>query len=102
MNHLLNHITTDSRNSVMHPLYGEGTSTNPYLIYSSYDLRGLGIAVKDGLDTIDQVYKVYQDAVIDFEPIKNLYEPIGTYSNPFKATFDGSNQIIKLKNRKPK
>ncbi|OED59032.1 InlB B-repeat-containing protein [Acholeplasma laidlawii] len=96
------HITTDSRNSVMHPLlYGEGTSINPYLIYSSYDLRGLGIAVKDGLDTIDQVYKVYQDAVIDFEPIKNLYEPIGTYSNPFKATFDGSNQTINLKIENP-
>ncbi|WP_208454243.1 dockerin type I repeat-containing protein [Acholeplasma laidlawii] len=96
------HITTDSRNSVMHPLlYGEGTSINPYLIYSSYDLRGLGIAVKDGLDTIDQVYKVYQDAIIDFEPIKNLYEPIGTYSNPFKATFDGSNQTINLKIENP-
>ncbi|NLK11965.1 MAG: hypothetical protein GX312_00030, partial [Candidatus Phytoplasma sp.] len=90
-------VKNDSINSVINPLlFGKGTQLEPYMIHSAYDLRALGIVITQGLDTENMYFKVYDKASIDFTDIKNVYVPMGTKNNPFKGSFDGNDQTIKL------
>ncbi len=90
-------VKVHSLQSVSHDLFhGSGTVNNPYMIHSSFDLRALGIVVKQGFDTIGKHFMVSDKAVIDFEPIKNNYVEIGNIDNPFNATFNGNNILMSV------
>ena len=90
-------VKEDSNNSVEHPLlYGQGELLDPYMINSSFDLRALGIVIKQGFETTDLYFSVHDQAEIDFELIKYNYFPVGIASNPFKGKFDGNNILMNV------
>src|SRR5690606_17515858 len=81
-----NHALSSVENNV---LFGQGTPDQPYIIYSSFDLRALGLIVQDGFDTHGIHFNVDLDAYINYEIIKDHYIPIGNLDNPFNGVFDG-------------
>ncbi|CCV64247.1 conserved hypothetical protein (predicted large exoproteins involved in heme utilization or adhesion) [Alteracholeplasma palmae J233] len=88
-------IKEDSLTSVHNKLfYGEGTENLPYKVYSAYDLRALGIAVKQDFNTNEVWFKVVEKQNLDLELIRKNYVPIGTKNNPFDGNFDGNSTEI--------
>ena len=67
----------------IHALSGEGTETNPYLIYTEDDLNQIRF-------NTDAYYLLKNDITLT-----ENWDPIGTVSNPFRGGFDGGNYKIK-------
>src|SRR5690554_4073983 len=76
--------------------FGEGNNLTPYLIYSSYDLRALGIVVKQGFNTNNIYFKVHDTSNINFDGIKDNYVSIGTKDNAFNGFFDGNERQMEV------
>ena len=73
---------------------GDGSVSNPYLIYTVDDLK----AIRDSINTKNDVYgnKVYKLMNdLDFSKEKNNWTPIGnSLAVTFKGVFDGNGRII--------
>ena len=75
-------------------LKGDGSTYNPFLIYSKDDLMSVSIFVNTYPDVYaDKCYKLMAD--LDFYG-ENDWKPIGSsLNNQFKGRFDGNNKTIK-------
>lgn len=74
---------------------GTGTSSDPYIIGSAYDLKSFSFCFNNNLINTGACAKI-ADSVesLDFSGI-NDFEPIGDDNNKFRYTFDGNNKTIK-------
>ena len=72
-------------------LEGNGTSSEPYLIYSEKDLKNFSNYVNLGGSTSGKYYKM---ATSGMEIVISSLPQIGTATHPFNGTFDGNNAII--------
>ena len=77
-------------------LMGTGTESDPYLISTEADLRGLQQAVEDGSQATEgKFFKMTDD--IDFtdkEPMEGIGTVTNEYNREFKGTFDGDGHVI--------
>jgi len=73
---------------------GNGTKQNPFLIESAENLYFLAIQVNKGNDYENIYFCLSND--IDLKGNNaNQWQPIGTYTNPFRGNFNGNNFEIK-------
>ena len=69
---------------------GTGTSNDPYIIKTTDDLTYLAGHVNDGSLNTDGMYFKMDDSQMYIDCANfHLFAPIGTFTHPFKGTFDG-------------
>lgn len=69
---------------------GDGSKSNPYIIYNEEDLEGLAKNVNNGIDYKDKYFRLDND--ISWSKID--WAPIGTNKHPFRGMFDGNGKKI--------
>ena len=81
-------------NSLNIEISGDGSATDPYLIYSSVEWMYISYLINESNKYEDYISKDYSlESDIDFNNID--YTPIGTIERPFKGYLNGSNFKVK-------